>query len=90
MDAASRGRLALIESLGDTLDDLRFNADETALYWRCLPYKTLGIVGEHTSGFKKSKERITILVICNESGTYVSHYVIGKSMKPSCFRGRVS
>lgn len=90
MDAVVHELPRLHELLGQTLDDFRLNADETALYWRCLPSRTLGNAPEHIAGFKRSKDRITILVICNASGTYLHYFVIGKSAKPACFRGKVS
>jgi hypothetical protein len=46
-----------------------FNADETGLFWKCLPDKTLHMKGEQCSGGKKSKERITVLVCANMTGT---------------------
>ena len=46
-----------------------FNADETGLYWRLLPDKTHAIAGEVCTGGKKSKERVTVLVCANMSGS---------------------
>ncbi|UYV71483.1 hypothetical protein LAZ67_8003469 [Cordylochernes scorpioides] len=45
-----------------------FNADETGLFWRLLPDKTLHFKGETCTGGKASKERITILLCCNMDG----------------------
>ena len=45
-----------------------FNADETGLFWKSLPDKTLHMKGEQCSGGKKSKERITVLVCANMTG----------------------
>ena len=45
-------------------DDI-FNADETGLFWKCLPDKS----GERCSGGKRSKDRITVLVCANMSGS---------------------
>jgi len=42
-----------------------FNADETGLFYRCTPDKTLAFKSERCSGGKKSKERITLLVGAN-------------------------
>ena len=44
-----------------------FNCDETGLFWKLEPSKTLA-QGSQT-GIKKSKERVTILLICNATGT---------------------
>lgn len=63
-----------------------FNADETALFYKCLPDKTLAFRDEKCHGGKQSKERLTILLAANMSGTEkLSPFVIGKSKKPRCF-----
>jgi hypothetical protein len=43
-----------------------WNCDETALFWRLLPCKT--IAHSPVLGKKRSKERVSILVTCNASG----------------------
>ena len=64
-----------------------FNADETGLFYRCLPDKTLSFKGQQCSGGKKSKERITVMVACNSNGSEkLPLFVIGKSIKPRCFK----
>ena len=65
-----------------------FNADETGLYWRLLPDKTHAVKGETCSGGKKSKERVTLLVCTNMTGTQKRPLlVIGKFQRPRCFSG---
>ena len=65
-----------------------FNADVTGLYWCLLPDKTLSLSGEVCIGGKKSKERVTVLVCANVTGTEkLSLLSIGKIKKPRCFRG---
>ena len=65
-----------------------FNADETGLYWRLLPDKTHAVSGETCTGGKMSKERVTILVCANMSGSEkLPLLAIGKFKKPRCFRG---
>ena len=65
-----------------------FNADETGLFWRLLPDKTHAVRGETCSGGKKSKERITLLVCANMSGTEkLPLLTIGKAKAPRCFKG---
>ena len=49
-------------------DDI-FNADETGLYWSLLPDKTHAVAGETCTGGKKSKDRVTLLVCANMTGT---------------------
>ncbi|KRX72758.1 Tigger transposable element-derived protein 6 [Trichinella sp. T6] len=55
--------------LNDYRPDDVFNADEMGLFYRILPDKTLTFKGENCSGGKLSKERLTVLLCCNESGT---------------------
>ena len=65
-----------------------FNADETGLYWRLLYDKTHAVKGETHSGGKKSKERVTLLVCANMTGTEKRPLlVIGKFQRPCCFSG---
>uniref|UniRef100_A0A914UKF2 HTH CENPB-type domain-containing protein n=1 Tax=Plectus sambesii TaxID=2011161 RepID=A0A914UKF2_9BILA len=77
----------LREELAKFSPDDIFNADETRLFWQLLPNKTLAFKGERCTNGKKSKERITVLVGANMSGTEkLPLLVIGKSAKPQCFR----
>ena len=65
-----------------------FNADESGLFYRLLPNKSLVSKGETCHGGKQSKERITILPCANMTGTEkLPLLVIGKSQKPRCFKG---
>ena len=45
-----------------------FNADETALFWRAQPTKTLELKGKKCYGGKLSKERISVMIMANEDG----------------------
>lgn len=64
-----------------------FNLDEAALFFQCLPNKTLEFKGKKCHGVKVSKQRITIIPICNMSGSEkLPLIVIGKSKNPHCFR----
>ena len=66
----------------------RYNADETGLLWKATPTQTLHFKGQKCSGGKNSKERVTVLVACNQDGTdKLPLLVIGKYAKPRCFRG---
>ncbi|XP_072155736.1 tigger transposable element-derived protein 6-like [Bemisia tabaci] len=65
-----------------------FNADETGLFFKCMPDKTLTFKEEKCHGGKHSKERITVLLAVNSTGTYkVKPLILGKSKKPRCFAG---
>ncbi|GBM05755.1 Tigger transposable element-derived protein 4 [Araneus ventricosus] len=63
-----------------------FNADETGLFYRVLPDKTLCFKGEKCNSGKISKERLTILLCCNVLGDFETPVVIGKAEKPRCFK----
>ncbi|XP_008184662.1 tigger transposable element-derived protein 6-like [Acyrthosiphon pisum] len=45
-----------------------FNADETGLFFRVLPNKTMAFKNETCNGGKVSKERLTVLLCCNIIG----------------------
>jgi len=56
-----------------------FNADETALFFKCLPDKTMAFIGEKCHGGKHSKERVTVLLAANMTGTEkLKPHLIGK------------
>jgi len=64
-----------------------FNADETGLFFKLLPDRTLSFKNENCKGGKLSKERLTVLVCANLSGTEKPKLlVIGKSKNPRCFK----
>ena len=68
-------------------DDI-YNADETGLFWRMQPNKSLVLQGDDGRGTKVSKERVTILPCANMSGTdKLELLIIGKSKQPHCLRG---
>ena len=69
-------------------DDV-FNLDETGLFWQLLPNKTLSFRRELCTGGKKSKQRITLLVGKNMSGTEKFPLLaIGKSKRPRPFKNK--
>jgi hypothetical protein len=62
-----------------------YNADETALYWKLEPSKSLS--GGPITGTKKPKDRITIMLACNATGTHKLPAVfIHKYKNPKCIR----
>lgn len=63
-----------------------YNADETGLFFRTLPDKTLSIKGEKCVGGKLSKERVTILHCANMAGDKEKLLLIGKSHRPRAFK----
>ena len=60
--------------------------DETGLFFRALPEKSLAVKGSDCSGGKKSKERITVSLCVNSLGEFEKPLVIGHALKPRCFR----
>lgn len=63
-----------------------YNCDETGLFFRAIPNKTLKLKGEQCKGGKLSKERLTVLLCGNMVGDMEKPLVIGKSVKPRCFK----
>lgn len=64
-------------------DDV-FNDDETGLFWKLLPKATCDFKGRKCSGGKANKQRVTVVIGANMSGTEkLPLIVIGKSKKPS-------
>lgn len=71
------------------LPDQIFNTDESGLYWKCLPTKTLAFQKEKSApGHKVSKDRLTIMTCANASGSKkLKLVVVGKAKKPRSFKG---
>ncbi|KFM72755.1 Tigger transposable element-derived protein 6, partial [Stegodyphus mimosarum] len=67
-------------------DDV-FNADETALFFKILPERTLAYKGDKCVGGNKAKERLTVLIAANMTGSQkLPLLFIGKYLKPRCFK----
>jgi hypothetical protein len=64
-----------------------WNIYETGLFWRLIQNKTYSTPEESKKGFKKSKDRVTVLFLVNADGSERLLVVIGKSREPRCFRG---
>ena len=76
-----------LESEGYILEQI-YNCDETGLYWRALPNRTMASIKENkANGFKISKEKVTFLLSSNASGSHrLKPLVIGKYRNPRCFK----
>ena len=72
---------------GYALKDV-FNADETCLFYRTLPERSLVAKGDGCHGGKKAKDRITVLLVCSATGEKLKPVVIGRAENPRCFRGQ--
>ena len=70
-----------------TLEQL-YNCDETGLYYRSLPTKTLAAQSEkQASGMKKQKECVTLMGCNIATGTYKFPLMfVGKAANPRCFK----
>ena len=79
--------IQLIEDQQLSLNQV-FNCDETGLYWRLLPQKTLAGSYEKTAkNFKKPKDRVSILATANASGDFrLPLLMIGKSKNPRALK----
>lgn len=63
-----------------------FNMDETALFFKMLPDRSL-TTDAYTKGVKKFKDRLSIAFTTNATGTEkLKPVVIGKALKPRCFK----
>ena len=84
--------LAQLQELYDTIGEYEYdnvyNMDETGLFFRMLPKYTLLMPNEDLTsvrGRKKSKDRVTIVVCSNASGSHkLPCAMIGKSKTPAC------
>jgi hypothetical protein len=84
MRVVEEGKKIIIEKIKKySLDDV-FNFDETALFFKLQPNKTLS--NGSVSGTKLSEELLTVALCVNATGTYkCKPLVIGKAKKPQCF-----
>lgn len=63
-----------------------YNCDETGVFFKQLPSKTLAAKRESCQGGKNAKDRLTVLLACNMIGEKMKPLVIGKSKCPRAFR----
>ena len=69
-------------------DDEIFNLDETGLFWRALPDKTLTTNKNRIKVRKLQKERLTILFLVNKLGEKKEAVIIGKIKNPRALKGK--
>ena len=63
-----------------------YNLDETGLFFRMLPDRSL-TAKDNVHGVKKPKDRISVMLCCNADGSdKLRPLVIGKNLKPRCFK----
>jgi hypothetical protein len=64
-----------------------YNCDESGLFFKMLPNRTMHTKGEKCHGSKKSKERVTVMFCSNLDGSdKYKLTVIGKFKNPRCFK----
>lgn len=84
LNAVNDGRKKFAEMLLEWDLDLVYNMDETGLFYRLEPDSTLAT--GPVKGKKKNKERITVALCANATGTHkLKPLVIGRSKRPRCF-----
>ncbi|KII70659.1 Tigger transposable element-derived protein 6 [Thelohanellus kitauei] len=87
LGAESRISDALLAIIKDCEAKDIFSADETGLYWRAIPERTLAFKNSETAGGKMAKERTTLLLACNMDGSEkLKPLTVGKSKNPQCFK----
>lgn len=83
--AAETGRADLQQKLSVYPPEMRYNFDETSLFIGLQPTQTLATAA--VKGGKGSKDRVTVGLCSNASGTDKRRpLVIGKSKNPRCFK----
>ena len=81
----------LTKLLEDYEPDCIYNADETGLFWKMQAKRSLIYKAEDGRGGKQSKERVTLLLAANMSGTdKLKPLVVNKSKNPRAFGRRRS
>jgi hypothetical protein len=64
-----------------------YNADETSLFINLQPIKTFTFLGDFCRGGVKSKQWVTVLIICSAYGSdKLPLLAIGKHKCPHCFK----
>ena len=64
-----------------------YNVDETTLFYKLRPDKTLSFKVERCSGTKKHKDRLTVLVGASMAAEKLPLLIIGKSKSRRCYAG---
>lgn len=66
-----------------------YGADQTGLFWKCLPSRTLVLGTEQSApSYRSSRERIIIMCCANATGLHkLNLCVVGKAKRPRAFKG---
>ncbi|CRL04460.1 CLUMA_CG017543, isoform A [Clunio marinus] len=80
-------QLELVPLLAEFPEENIFNLDEFGIFWKATPSRSSELRGETCSDGKLSRNRLSILIGANMSGTEkLPLLIIGKSENPRCFR----
>lgn len=85
-NAESYCKTILPNLIGKYLPEDIMNADESGLFYKALPSRTYYRPDCQPTGHKSQKARITLLFICNSTGSFKRVYAIGKSKNPRCLK----
>lgn len=87
LEKATDWKSMLKEMISDRDPQNIFNVDEAGLFYQCTPNKSLTFKNEKCSGGKLSKQRVTLLIGANMSGSEkLPLLMIGRSANPRCFK----
>ena len=64
----------------------QFNTDETAVFNRQLPRKSMGSLGESCKVGKLAKERLSIMLCCSATGEKLKPLIIGNAARQRAFK----
>jgi len=82
-DDWERHLAAVVE--GYAIED-QFNADETAVFYRQLPRKSMVFKGESCNGGKFAKERLSIMLCCSATVEKLKPLIIGNAARSCAFK----
>jgi hypothetical protein len=66
-------------------DSRIYNVDQSCLFWRALPNRTLAFKSDLVAGSGSSKKRITFQLCASVDGKKRRMLIVGNSAKPRCF-----
>ncbi|XP_037817449.1 tigger transposable element-derived protein 6-like [Lucilia sericata] len=78
--------MVLPNLLNEYSPDCVFNAKESGLYYKALPNTRYFKKGDQPNACKSQKSRLTLLFVCNSTGSYKQVFCIGKPKKSISFK----
>jgi transposase len=64
-----------------------YNVDQSCIFWRALPNRTLAYKSDLVAGSGSSKKRVTFQLCASVDGKKRRMLIVGNSAKPRCFPG---